>query len=150
VPFVSVTRLRIRSVRFMPAFVFHIWRTMRQLRGAPGFLTGQVAGGAHRTFWTLTVWAEEGAMRAYRNGGAHMRAMPRLLDWCDEAAVMHWEQRGVELPALAEAAQRLGRAGRLSKVRHPSLAHERREAWPDRLVPLGGLVLQPRGGRRPT
>jgi hypothetical protein len=119
---------------------------MRQARGAPGFLVGQLAGGANRTFWTITAWTDEAAMRAYRNGGAHMRAMPRLLDWCDEAAVAHWTQPGIELPALADAAQRLGSAGRLSKVRHPSPAHERAEAWPDRVVPLGGPVLRPRAG----
>jgi hypothetical protein len=115
VPFDSGTRLHIRSVRFMPAFVLQTWRSMRQVHAAAGLLGGQLAGGANRVSWTVTVWES-----------AHPRAMPKLIDWCDEAAVAHWEQPGAELPTPADAAQRLGREGRPSKVRHPTSAHERR------------------------
>ncbi len=143
--FVSVTRLRIRAVRFLPGFFLYTWRSMRQVRRAPGFLAGELASGPSRTYWTVTVWDGEAAMRAYRVSGAHMRAMPKLLTWCDEAAVAHWEEPEAALPTVTEAAQRLGQDGRVSKVLHPTPAHARRETWPDRRVPSGNLVLTPAG-----
>ena len=39
-PFVSLTRLRIRSLRFVPLFAFHTLRANRQVQRAPGFLAG--------------------------------------------------------------------------------------------------------------
>lgn len=146
-PFISVTRLRVRAGRFLPGFFYHTWRSARQVRRAPGFLEGQLAGGPNHTYWTITLWDSEAAMRAYRNSGAHMRAMPNLLDWCDEAAVAHGEQRERVLPSLADAARMIAEEGRLSKVRNPSAAHTAGQRWPDKSVPRGGLRLLPFGVR---
>jgi hypothetical protein len=66
-------------------------------------------------------------MRAYMTSGAHCTAMPRLIDWCDEASVAHWEQETEELPSWREVHRRMQSEGRRSKVRHPSPAHERFE-----------------------
>jgi hypothetical protein len=57
--------------------------------------------------------------------GPHRQVMPRLLDWCDEAALVHWRQDTDRERDWYEAHQRLQQEGRLSKVRYPSLAHER-------------------------
>jgi hypothetical protein len=54
--------------------------------------------------------------------GSHLAAMPKLLDWCDEASVAHWEQVGAELPNWAEAYQRMCAEGKMSKVKNPSAA----------------------------
>lgn len=147
-PFVSVTRLHLRSVRFLPAFAFHTWRTLRQLRMTPGFLAGRLAAGGG-SYWTLTLWESDAAMRSYRNSGAHRRAMPRLVRWCDEASVAHWTQAEVEVCGVGEASRRLGAAGRLLSVRHPSPAHARGEAWPGGRVPRPGPAVAPHpaGGR---
>jgi hypothetical protein len=59
--------------------------------------------------------------------GVHRKVMPRLLEWCDEAAVAHWNQDALEPPAWDEAHQRLQHEGRTSKVNHPSPAHRRFE-----------------------
>ena len=56
-------------------------------------------------------------------GGMHRRAMPKLLDWCDEDATAHWLQESPELPDWQEAHRRIVKEGRRSKVRHPSAAH---------------------------
>lgn len=139
-PFVSVTRLRLRSVRFLPGFAWNTWRSMRQVRRAPGFLGGRLAGDKGLTAWTLTVWESEPAMRAYRNTGTHMDAMPKLLNWCDEASVAHWEQQTSEVPDYA-AARKLGEIGRVSKVSHPSPKQAEKIAWPDGRVPTERLFL---------
>lgn len=122
-PFISITRLRVRSWRYMPSFVWHTYLSVRQAKHAPGFLLGKMVRDAKNTFWTETVWDTEAAMRAYRNGGAHARVMPKLLEWCDEASVAHWNQENNELPSLQEAHRRMVEIGRSSKVKHPSPAH---------------------------
>ena len=72
-PVVSVTRLRVRSWRFLPGFFLF--------------------------------------------------AMRKLLEWCDEAALVRWTQPESELPVWTEAHRRLVQEGRPSKVNHPSQAH---------------------------
>jgi hypothetical protein len=121
---VSVTRLRVRSWRFLPAFLVQAMRSNRQARRAAGSLGTSLLAEAHRTFWTLTVWSDEGHMRTFMLAGAHGRGMRRLLEWCDEAAVVHWTQPDAALPSWSEAHRRLQAEGRRSKVNHPSPAHE--------------------------
>lgn len=121
--FISVTRLRIRSVRFMPRFVLHALRSLRQCRQASGFLDGSLLADRKLTFWTMTLWQDQGAMRAYMTGGAHLKAMPKLLDWCDEASVVHWTQDDDAMPSWEEVDRKMRAQGRSSKVRHPSPVH---------------------------
>ena len=48
--------------------------------------------------------------------------MPKLLEWCDEAAYVHWSEDNLELPDWREAHRRLVQDGKLSKVYYPSPA----------------------------
>jgi hypothetical protein len=122
-PLVSVTRLRIRSPWFLPAFFFHTLRATWQARAASGNQAVQLLPDAHRTFWTCTLWTDLQAMRAYVFAGAHRKSMKRLAHWCDEASVVHWEQDSMELPSWEDAHRRMQQEGRPSKVNHPSAAH---------------------------
>jgi hypothetical protein len=49
--------------------------------------------------------------------------MRKLLQWCDEAALVHWNQLDGELPSWTEAHRRIQQEGRPSKVNHPTPAH---------------------------
>lgn len=122
--FVSVTRLRLRHWRFVPVFFWHTIPAFRQARKAPGNLSADVLNDANRTYWTRSVWADEAAMRAYMTSGAHMKAMPHLMRWCDEAATAHWTQPDGAAPDWREAHRRLVAEGRRSKVLHPSADHQ--------------------------
>ncbi|HTH98296.1 MAG TPA: DUF3291 domain-containing protein [Stellaceae bacterium] len=122
-PLVSVTRLRVRSIRFLPAFALHFLRARRQILSAPGFIEGAVLPDRAWTFWTLTAWDGQESMRGYMTSGAHMTVMPRLLDWCDEASVVHWDREEAGLPSWKEACTRMRRDGRPSSVRNPSPRH---------------------------
>ncbi|HEX3891280.1 MAG TPA: DUF3291 domain-containing protein [Terracidiphilus sp.] len=121
--FVSLTRLRIRSLRFVPPFLLYAFRSTSQVKKAQGFQTGSVLNDRDWTFWTMTAWDTQASMRLFMNSGAHKQAMPRLLAWCDEASVAHWEQEENVLPSWPEAAQRMRTEGRASKVRYPSARH---------------------------
>jgi hypothetical protein len=120
---VSVTRFRLRSIRFLPIFGLHANRTIAQIRKADGFVAGAVQRDADLAFWTLTVWRDENAMRAYAASGAHREAMPRLANWADDASVGHWKQPGSDLPAWPEAVRRLREEGRSLTLRHPVSDH---------------------------
>ena len=140
---ISVIRLRVRSVRYLLPFFWYAMRSARQVRRAPGFLDGQLAGEKGKAFWTITAWSDEAAMRAYRNAGAHRRAMPKLLAWCDEASVVHWQQDSPDLPDMPQALHRMVAEGRLSKVSRPSPAHAAKEIAAARQTPRVGLPLRP-------
>ncbi len=122
-PFVSVTRLRLRALRFVPGFAVHAIASQRQVRRAPGFLGGALLPDRDWTFWTLTLWDTAQSMRAYMLKGAHKAAMPKLLNWCDEASVAHWDQPEARLPSWQEADLMMRQMGRPSKVRYPSPHH---------------------------
>ena len=120
---VSLTRLRVRSIWLMPGFFLYAVRSTTQVRKAAGFQSGALLPDRHRVFWTMTAWDSQESMRAYMLSGAHKQAMPKLLDWCDEASVAHWPQTETELPSWEEADRRMRETGRVSKVRHPSPQH---------------------------
>jgi Domain of unknown function (DUF3291) len=141
----SVTRLRVRSLRYFLPFVLRTFQTNRQVSRAAGFLGGRLLVDAHLTFWTLTVWESERAMKSFRGSGAHARVMPRLAHWCDEASYAHWTPTDSSVPTWPEAYEHLVAEGKLSRVDHPSPDHEARRFPMPRLQPLIGNDLKPVG-----
>ena len=119
---IAVTRLRVGSFIYLPQFFRDTFKSMRQAERSIGFLGGRLLVNAKNVFWTMTTWKDEAAMNAYRTGGAHRSAMPKLLNWCDEAAVVHWNQESSELPSWQEAYQLMVKEGKPSKVNYPSPA----------------------------
>lgn len=122
-PLVSVTRLRVRSWRYLPAFLFAAVRIPGQARKAQGNIAATVLRGPRNAFWTCTCWDSEASMRAFMHAQPHGPAMRKLMVWCDEASVVHWTQQSAELPSWTEAHRRMQEEGRPSKVNHPSAAH---------------------------
>jgi hypothetical protein len=121
---ISATRLRVRSLIYLPQFFWATFKSMRQAERSIGFLGGRLLVNSKNVFWTVTAWKDEAAMSAYRTSGAHRKAMPKLLNWCNEAAVVHWTQESSEIPFWQEVHQRMADEGRPSKVYHPSPAQE--------------------------
>ena len=121
--FVSITRLRLRSWLFAPAFAVQALRSALQAKGSPGNVGVALLAEAHRTFWTRTIWTDEAAMRTFLRSGVHRRVMTKLADRCDEAAVAHWTAATADAPAWDEVWQRMQRDGRASTVNHPTPAH---------------------------
>lgn len=122
-PFVSVTRLRLRSVFYLPAFFRHAVPSISQAKRAPGFRGGALLADRARAYWTVTCWDDEAAMRAYMLAGSHRAAMPSFIKWCDEASVVHWDQPDETLPSWPEADRRMRTEGRPSKLRFASPDH---------------------------
>jgi hypothetical protein len=122
-PVVSVTRLRVRSWSYLPVFLLQALRIAWQAARADGSLAVRVLRDRQNTFWTSTSWSSEASMKAFLLAPPHGPTMRKLLEWCDEAALVHWTQAGAQLPPWEEAHQRIQREGRPSKVNHPSAAH---------------------------
>lgn len=122
-PLIAVTRLRIRSPWYLPAFQWHAFRAARQARTAPGHLDMALFNDAHRAFWTCTAWTDLEAMRTYLAAEPHRSAMRKLAHWCDEASVVHWTQDSPALPTWGAAHARMQQEGRPSRVDHPSPDH---------------------------
>ena len=121
--FVSITRLRVRGWRFVPTFLVLALRSAHQAKATPGNAAVAVLAEKRRTFWTRTIWDDEGAMRNFMRGEPHRRAMGKLANWCDEASVVHWTQASSEAPTWDEAWRRMRAEGRPSRVDRPTAAH---------------------------
>ena len=126
--FISLTRLHIRALRFLPQFFWTNEKVVKQLLSTPGFITGKLLLGSAREFWTVTVWADEGSMRKYRSAGPHLKAMGRLAEWCDEASVAHWFQDSEAIPDWETLHRRMQDTGRRSRVNYPAQGHAS-EPW---------------------
>jgi len=118
---ISITRLRLRSLRYGPPFLYYTLVSARQARHAVG--NAGVAlrrhGGA---YWTLTLWKDRAAVRDFMRTGPHRAAMVKLPLWCDEASLAHWDQETDRVPSWADAERHLATEGRLSAVKFPSAA----------------------------
>lgn len=143
---VAITRLRLRSYRFLPAFLWNSLKTSTQAERSRGFIGGVLSADPFRlTYWTVTVWENEAVMRAFRASGQHQRIMSRLADWCDEASVAHWEQEDNTLPPADEVLRRMVSGGRASRLTHPSPDHAAGRIAADGLGPRRGSRLYPGG-----
>lgn len=152
-PVTSVTRFRLRSPHpvGLALFFWHTLASARQSEATPGFLGGRLFRDAKLTFWTVTLWEDEAAMRRFRNAGRHLRAMQamqRLASFCSEAAVVSWPSLTAELPTPEELYRRLVDEGRFYTLSRPSRAHMHRSLDAPRL--REGQVLRPRTPKAPA
>jgi len=142
--FASVTRLRVRSIWYLPQFLLRTMLSQRQTVRSAGFVGGRLLVDRSLTFWTLTVWRSEQEMKKFRGAGVHAKAMRKLPLWCDEASYAHWNSEGETVATWPEAYARLVAEGKLSAVMHPSPNHEARRFREPRLEPTIGQDLKPK------
>jgi hypothetical protein len=142
---VSVTRLRVRSLKYLPAFLWQTFLSQRQVVRAPGFSHGKLLIDRRRTFWTVTVWQDERSMKAFRGTSHHSKVMPRLADWCDEASYAHWMSGDTAAPSWEDSHEHLVREARMSRVSYPSPNHQAGQFAKPRLTPLIEKKLKPAG-----
>jgi quinol monooxygenase YgiN len=119
-PFISITRLRLRNAWQLPRFIWLTLPAAKQARQAPGNLGMEALRDANLAFWTKSAWTDQAAMLAYMTSGAHRTAMPVLKHLCDEACGIHWEQESVVMPTWQEAHARLVQGARYVFVTKPS------------------------------
>ena len=142
--FLSLTRLHVRSWYYLPAFLLHASRSSRQAQRAPGFIMGALSADLpRRTFWTVTVWTDQAAMRAYQFSSAHKIVMSKIGAWCDEGSVARMENAAEALPAGDAALEHMRQDGRITRLPDPSPAHATGATVPDGRAPHFAAKLKP-------
>ena len=119
--FASLTRLRVGSIFYLPAFIRANEAAVKEIMQIPGFLGGAELTDKGLVFWTITYWQDETAMKSFRNCEAHCKAMQNLPDWCSEASYTHWTDdnmpKTIDWKLMHE---KMIQDGKLTKVRRPS------------------------------
>ncbi len=121
-PFISVTRLRVKSLFYLIPFMRANEASVKEIKKSEGLLKGMELIDKKLTFWTITIWEDESSMKGFRGSSAHRRAMQHLPKWCNEASYHHWVQEENEFPSWTTISEKLFTDGKLSKVRNPSNA----------------------------
>ncbi|MEV5828934.1 DUF3291 domain-containing protein [Spirillospora sp. NPDC052242] len=96
---VMASRFEVRSLRHVPGFFLASLRLLRQARTAPGAHGFTLkAEPAKRTFWTLSAWRDDEALRAYAAAEPHRSTMRRQRAVMRDSTFVFWNVRGSELP----------------------------------------------------
>jgi hypothetical protein len=123
-PLLSITRLRIRSIRFLPKFFWYAMQSTRQALKSDGNLAAKTFKDDGLVFWTCSIWEDELHMLNYMRSGTHKKAMPFLQHWCNEARTGHMTIPGKDFPSPAEMAHILLKFGKASKLNFPNENHQ--------------------------
>ena len=91
----------------LPAFVRGTAGVMKQLAAAPGLIAySLLARPIAKNFWTLSVWEDEAALKAFVRYPPHVRIMAALAPHMRETKFVRWRVKGSELPLRWEDALR--------------------------------------------
>ena len=121
---IAVTRLHVRSIRFLPRLYWDASKIKRSLGESPGFLGGKLLVDRRHTYWTMTAWKDLNSMQAFRNNDVHGAIAPKVYQWCDEASVVHWETESGQLPGWEEGHRRMTESGKRTPLRFQSADHK--------------------------
>jgi hypothetical protein len=121
--FLSLTRLKLRSLIFLLPFLIYNTRVAFQVSKSAGFIKGKLLFDTHLTFWTLTTWQDQKSMNTFRTTGVHLKVMPKLSKWCNEACVTHRDQTEEDIPTWEEAYEILNAEGHFTSLKCPSDLH---------------------------
>ncbi|HWL45256.1 MAG TPA: DUF3291 domain-containing protein [Ilumatobacter sp.] len=107
-PVAMASRLELRRLRDVPAFLAAALRLRRSFRRTPGAVA--LALGAapfKRTFWTVSVWEDHAALRAYAGDQLHIDTMRRFRPAMAGSTFVDWPVAAMSRPTWHDAAQRL-------------------------------------------
>ncbi len=127
-PVLAMTRLRLKSVRLLPRFIWASEAAVDRLRTAPGFLRGKLLAELNLAMWTASLWHSEEGMRAFYLSGAHRALTPKLREFACESIVGHVPYESSELPSWQFIYENLCKVGRYSDalLSEPSDNHRNR------------------------
>ncbi|MCD0451581.1 DUF3291 domain-containing protein [Actinocorallia sp. API 0066] len=96
---VMASRLEVRSLAQAPGFLLASLALWRQALRAPGAVgVALKADPLRRTFWTVSAWTDEQAIRAYAGTEPHRSTMRRKRSVMKESTFVFWNSSPADLP----------------------------------------------------
>jgi hypothetical protein len=93
------TRLPLTAHRYLPGFLRDTLRIRRQLAASPGLVGDALLAEVRaKTFWTVSVWADEASLRTFASAEPHHSVMRRVPARMADSAFRTFAVRGRELP----------------------------------------------------
>ncbi len=102
---IVATELHVRSFWRFFEFVSLSISSSKQAKKTAGNIHTQIGNKGWRIGYTLTAWEDKEAMQAFRNNGAHKKAMTRMRKLSTQYKTMVWEADA--FPVWKEAIGRL-------------------------------------------
>ncbi|OLT26678.1 DUF3291 domain-containing protein [Actinomadura sp. CNU-125] len=104
---VMASRFEVRSPRHVPGFFLASLALLRQARRSPGTHGFTLkAEPTKRTFWTLSAWRDDEALRAYAAAEPHRSTMRRQRAAMRDSTFVFWNVKGADLPVAWDDARR--------------------------------------------
>lgn len=127
-PYLTITRLKVKSVRQLPAFIRANQPTFDQVVRSDGFLAGKALVDFSGAAWTQTLWETSEHMKAFYFSGAHRKLMGRLNEFACEASTRSLELPDAHLPSWWAACKLLQQEARYSAaLREPTSMHQKQQ-----------------------
>jgi heme-degrading monooxygenase HmoA len=93
------TKLPLTTHRYVPGFLRDTMKIRRQLATTPGLIGYSLLAEIRaKSFWTVSVWEDEPAIKAFSSADPHQSIMRRLPARMGESAFRTFEVTGRELP----------------------------------------------------
>ena len=112
----SVTRLKLRSVRHLPRFWRENGKAIAQVCRSEGFILGHGLAEISGAMWTMSLWESREAMRGYYLRHEHKAVMALLSDLACESCVADVDYDASSLPDWTTAHRILSESGRFGRA----------------------------------
>lgn len=95
---IMASRFRLKTALRSPQFLVYAIRIWRQARSSQGILGVSLRAYPLRgTFWTLSAWTDEAALRTFARADPHRTIIGNIRPWAKEATFRFWTVPADEL-----------------------------------------------------
>jgi quinol monooxygenase YgiN len=102
------SQLRLRAYRHIPGFLLAAQRVRKQVMRSPGAIgVSLMAQPLKKTFWTLSVWTDQGALDTFVRTSPHIEIMRRYHDRLRDPVFRDWSAPASTLPKKGSSAKAL-------------------------------------------
>ncbi len=134
--YLSMTRLKLKSPRYLIRFWNYNEKIVRQMQTAEGFLQGKLLANYSLAMWTTTLWTSSEALKEFYLNGSHQEVIARISEWSSEAVHFSKYVSTKELPSWQQIGSELAHQGRFQELKQPSLNQQNKVVLPPKFVNL--------------